>query len=110
MLYITDICIFIVLFQLGTSKPTYKQEFVVAYNGPVALDSVKDEYKAEIEKKLPSVQTTLQDMCTLNFGPEANVPDVVLSETVKFNVTGSKVCIAVVASTTLELKTDVVLD
>ena len=65
-----------------------------------------DEYKAEIETKLPSVQTTLQDMCKLNFGPEATVPDVVLSDTVKFNVTGSKVCIAVVASTTVDLKTD----
>jgi len=94
------------LFQLEASKPTYRQEFVVVYNGTVVVESVKDEYKAEIEKKLPSVQSTLQHMCKINFGSEATVPDVVLSKTVKFNVTGSKVCIAVVASTTVDLKTD----
>ena len=105
-MYHCVICIFIVLLQLGTSKPTYKQEFLVVYDGTVVLESVQDEYIAEVEKKLPSVQSTLQDMCKLNFALGAPVPDVVLSKTVKFNVTGLQVCIAVVASTTVDLKTD----
>ena len=50
-------------------------------------------YKTELETKLSSVQTDLQNQCNNNV---KTPPDVVLDQTVTFRVLGDKVCITVI--------------
>ena len=52
-----------------------------------------DEYKAEIENQLSSVQSDLQAQCKNNMG--TSPPVVVLSSTVKITIVGRKVGIRV---------------
>ena len=61
------------------------------YAGTVVVSSKKETYKTELETKLSSVQTDLQNVCNNNL---ATSPEVVLEQTVTFSVTGSKVCIS----------------
>ena len=52
-------------------------------------------YKTEVENRLSSVQTDLQNQCN---NKVKTPPDVVLDQTVTFRVSGAKVCIIVLVS------------
>ena len=68
------------------------------YAGTVVVSTIRETYKTELETKLSSVQTDLQNVCNVNFGTSVASPEVVLEQTVTFIVTGSKVCITVLVS------------